>query len=255
MADNDITKALDKVLQTYKAGGEYAQQRGEQLKGEERRYTAGAQQGLVSRGLSGTTVAAGIPAAFEQEVAAPYRTQTEMLRSGQEMQGLIAKAGFLESATQREFQATQQKSEQDAAMERLVKQIAANRPAGAPSKMSTFESRAADRKAELDAAERDRGGVAAGGATQHIGSGGGFDLGMFGIDRADGGFGIDGATAGGAGQDAIAGMTPAEISKLTPGYYHDEQGYPVQKSGAPLVGDQEFSTDDLMKLAEQWMNQ
>jgi hypothetical protein len=252
MADESIMKALDKVLSTYKAGGEYSKQRATQLKGEERRYTAGAQQGLVSRGLSGTTVAASIPSAFEQEIAAPYRTETERLRSGAEMQGLMAKAGFLESATQREFAAGQQKSEQDAAMARLTKQIAANRPskARATGNLGTFASREAARRSELSARDASTG---SGGTSQHTGGAtgrnSGFDIGNFDFyseptfDQAGGDFNATLAPAGGGGDWDFAAPTMDTLA---------EGG--IMAGGAPSAGaDQATSLEDLAKLAEQWM--
>ncbi len=103
MANENLMAIIDKALETYKVGGAFEKGRGAQLKTAERKYTTGAQASLAGRGLSGTTIAASIPGAFEQDVAAPYRTQTETMRSGQEMQTLLAKAGFLEAEEERQL--------------------------------------------------------------------------------------------------------------------------------------------------------
>ena len=217
MAD-DTMAALDKVLATYKAGGDFSTQRASQLKTQERKYTSGAQQGLVSRGLAGTTVAQAIPAAFEQEVAAPYRTETERLRSGQEMQGLLAKAGFLradEDAALRERLATADITSR----EKIARMGRGSTRTSSTSQMSTMESRAAARKAELAEAEAGRAGATAG-PSQHVGGMGSLD---FGIDYGGGG-GAEGSSFGGV---SMADLDPGQRSQLTPGYYHDEQGNPT----------------------------
>jgi hypothetical protein len=244
MADASVMEALDKVLTTYKSGGAFATQRAEQLKGEERRYTAGAQQGLVSRGLSGTTIAASIPSAFEQEVAAPYRTETERLRSGQEMQGLIAKAGFLDAQQEREQRAALAQEEIDAAMKRLQEQIAAQKGAtsmeaagrvaaakagrgggggaGGGGGTAGFGARAAASAARVAASRTGAGGagVGAGGATQHIGGGGGFDI-------------------GGAGYGGAIPTGPTEV---------------ITDPGAGAgAGGGVTSMEDLAKMAQEWM--
>ena len=95
MAD-DIMGILEKAIAQFSPGGEFAKSRGEQLETKRGKYTAAAQQSLVGAGLSGTTVTASVPAAFEEEVARPYQTETDLLRSSRLMEALMAKAGFLE---------------------------------------------------------------------------------------------------------------------------------------------------------------
>jgi hypothetical protein len=228
MADDNVMAALENVLQTYKTGGEFSAQRASQLKTQERKYTAGAQQGMVSRGLAGTTVAQSIPAAFEQDVAAPYRTETERLRSGQEMQGLLAKAGFLSADEEREMR------ERLATAERESRESIAGRQLSAQQSASYQASREARLGREAGAAEAQAGREFAGeqarldreaaAASQHTGGAGDLDLGI------DYGAGTQGSTFGGM---SMADLTPAERSTLTPGYYHDEQGYASSKSGDP----------------------
>ena len=224
-ASGDVMAALEKVLQTYKTGGEFSTQRASQLKTQERKYTAGAQQGMVSRGLAGTTVAASIPAAFETEVAAPYRTETERLRSGQEMQGLLAKAGFLRADEDRALR------EKLAAADITSREKIASMGRGSTktaSKMSTFASREAKRKAEMAEADAGR-GATTGGPSQHVGGMGSLDLG---IDYG----GDQGGQGGSFGGISMADLTPAERSNLTPGYYHDAEGYAT----GPIKGYEEM---------------
>ncbi len=94
MADN-IMNILEEAIAKFSPGGGFAKSRGEQLETKRGKYTSSAQQSLVSSGLSGTTVGASIPAAFEEDVARPYQTETDLLRSSSLMQALLAKAGFL----------------------------------------------------------------------------------------------------------------------------------------------------------------
>ncbi len=259
MAEESIMQALDKVLSTYKAGGEFTKQRAEQLKGTERKYTSGAQQGLVSRGLSGTTVAASIPAAFEQEVAAPYRTETERLRSGQEMQGLIAKAGFLEreqtrtdqktaTTEEREFQA------QQARLERISRLTASGYFDMPESTLGRDSGRGGQPTA---------GGAGdAGGPTQHVGSGGQFDLGSgtfnlgeFGITGDIGDFSATTAQPSGGGGGGGTGVmgTPPSMDTLAGGGVMAGQAGQAGPSNYAGADDWAFSQENITKMVEQAM--
>jgi hypothetical protein len=263
MADESIMKALDKVLTTYKSGGEYTQQRAEQLKGTERKYTAGAQQGLVSRGLSGTTVAASIPAAFEQEIGASFRTETERLRSGQEMQALIAKAGFMESAAERDMRATLAADEIKAQKSMSAMDAAARVHAakvgggggGSGGGSQSFSSIADAAAARVAASRGGAGGSGgSGGTSQHIGGGGQFTLGGSGGGGGDatwggvyeGGQRIDGA--GGAG--GFGAGAPAVDTLATAGVGYGGVGAsPAEGMGTGV------SMDDLAGYAQQWMDE
>lgn len=188
MAYEDLMGTIDKVLETYKVGGAFEKQRGEQLKTAQKKYTTGAQAGLASRGLSGTTIAASIPAAFEQEVGAQFRTETERLRSGQEMQGLLTKAGFLErdqERTLREQIATLDREAQERASAlNVAGQVHASGGSGgggsgggggsASSMINSWRSRTINRGGRLGYGGSSGGTSATGGATQHYGTSGGF---------------------------------------------------------------------------------
>ena len=116
----DVMSIIQQAIEHYKPEGEFAQTRAEQLEQTRGKTTAAMEAGLVGRGLAGTTVGAAIPAAFEQQVAAPWRTQTEMLRGGRLMEAVLAKAGFAERLTARELE-TQLARERMALQERLTR--------------------------------------------------------------------------------------------------------------------------------------
>lgn len=193
MPDTTTMAALEKVLATYKTGGEFEQQRTSQLSAAEKKYTTGAQAGLTSRGLQGTTIASSIPAAFEQEIGAAFRTETERLRSSSEMQALLAKAGFMEAESERQLKLTMQQDELTAQAKALADQIAAGKY---ESSMDAASRVAAAGKggggggggsgsggAFINSPtgtamwQRRTGDGSTGGASQHIGGGGGFTSG------------------------------------------------------------------------------
>lgn len=224
MPDATTMAALEKVLQTYKTGGEFQEQRTQQLGAAEKKYTTGAQAQLTTRGLAGTTIAASIPAAFEQEVGAAFRTETERLRSTQEMNALLAKAGFMEAESERQLKLGMQQTELDAQAKALAEQIAAGKyetSMDAASRIAAAKyggggggaGGAGGRGAFIDSAAGsemwarrtgDTGG--AGGAAQHVGAGGGF--------------------ASGAGVSGPIEMLPGVMSggEIIPAGYTDPQG-------------------------------
>ena len=195
MPDATTMAALEKVLETYKTGGEFQQQRTEQLGAAEKKYTTGAQAQLTSRGLAGTTIAASIPGAFEQEIGAQFRTETERLRSSQEMQALLAKAGFMEAESGRQLQLSMQQTDIDARAKALAEEIAAgkyNTSMDAASRVASAKyggsgggsggggGGGAFIDSETGASMWERrtgGGGGGGGAAQHTGSGGGWSSG------------------------------------------------------------------------------
>lgn len=108
----DITAIIEEAIKHYRPGGEFAGVRAEQLAEKKATIVPEMRAELVGRGLAGTTVGAAIPGRFEREVAKPWRTQTEMLRSARLMESILAKAGFAERAEAR-------KSAEDLAREEM----------------------------------------------------------------------------------------------------------------------------------------
>jgi hypothetical protein len=182
--------ALEKVLETYKTGGEFNKQRTQQLGAAEKKYTTGAQAQLTTRGLAGTTIAASIPAAFEQEMGAAFRTETERLRSTQEMNALLAKAGFMESESDRQLKLQMQQTDIEAgkysssmdAASRIAAAKYSGGGGGGGGSGGGGGGAFIDSGTGADMWARRTGGGSTGfnstgGAAQHIGSGGGFSSG------------------------------------------------------------------------------
>ena len=83
----------------YAPGGEFG-------KGAEAKYERGrtrnlaeGQQQLISSGLSGTTIAAGLPKKYEEEDGTPFKLQLQDLQTSRYADALKGKAGFLERRT------------------------------------------------------------------------------------------------------------------------------------------------------------
>lgn len=117
MAMEDILSVIEQGIQQYSPGGTFAKARGEQLAEKKGRYIPSAISGLTKAGLSGTTVRSAIPTRFEQEVAKPFQTETELLRTERLMQAILAKAGLLEKQEQRDWEAKQREEDRKAAIE------------------------------------------------------------------------------------------------------------------------------------------
>lgn len=233
MADDSVMKALEKVLTTYGTGGAFQEERAEQLETAKKKYTTGAQAGLAGRGLAGTTIAASIPAAFEQEIGAGFKTETERLRSAAEMQALIAKAGFLESAEERALRERLADREAQAEKDRLAAekgmsalqaaaQVHAARGGGGAGDRGTFGTAGGGWPERFSTSRTAGGTVGAGGATQHFGAGGGFTVG--------GGGGGGAATWGGVYEGG-------------------------QRIDVPAAGEDQTSLSDLAAFGEQWMKE
>lgn len=99
MANEEALSMIEEAIAQYKPGGAFATSRGQQLAQKKATIVPKMQADLSSRGLSGTTLGAAIPAQFEQEVATPWNTETDLLRSQNLMQAILAKAGFAERAS------------------------------------------------------------------------------------------------------------------------------------------------------------
>ena len=89
---------------------------------------------LISSGLGGTSVGAGLETKYEQEVGQPFRLGVEEARTGALTQAMMAKAGFAEREQARAQEERLQK-QQMAIQERAS--IRANRPAPTPG-LDTF---------------------------------------------------------------------------------------------------------------------
>ncbi len=84
------------VQETYKPGGAFGKGQLAQLERGRGRALAGAEQGLVSSGLYGTTLTAGLPKKWEEEVGVPSRLDIEERRMSAYAQAKLGTAGLIE---------------------------------------------------------------------------------------------------------------------------------------------------------------
>jgi len=187
---------LKQAIEYYKPGGEFAGIRGEQLAAKKGTYTAGAEAQLVGRGLAGTTVGAAIPGAFEQEVATPWRTETEMFRGARLMEAVLAQAGYSERQTAREQEVAIANAQMELQRQLAMRQISAqeystamqslaSRSSGGTSPSEQFFARSA---AETAAFGKEGAGAGGGG-----GAGGGAGYAGRLLDSLEGGGGETGS--------------------------------------------------------------
>lgn len=84
------------IADIYAPGGGFGAGHEAQLERTKTRDVASAQQQMVSSGLWGTTVAAAIPAAWEETVGQPSRLALQDVQMGRYGEALAGKAGFIE---------------------------------------------------------------------------------------------------------------------------------------------------------------
>ena len=91
-----ISSIYDEIIKRYSPGGEFQKGSFALLEREKVRDVAAATQGLVSSGLYGTSMTAGIPKMWEEEVGAPRRMAIEDLMMERLSGAQVGKASFLE---------------------------------------------------------------------------------------------------------------------------------------------------------------
>ena len=109
----DINTLLDEIIQRYQPGGEFGKAALATLEQRKGKALASQQQNLVSAGLSGTTIGAGLGSKFEQEVGSSFRLGVEEQRLGALTQAMQAKAGYLERGEERESALAESQKERD----------------------------------------------------------------------------------------------------------------------------------------------
>ena len=92
----EAQQLYNQVISQYEPGGDFGKGYIAQLERTKQRTVAGQQQQLVSSGLFGTSVTAGLGQKFEEEVGQPARLRLEDLRRSRYAQALQAKAGLVE---------------------------------------------------------------------------------------------------------------------------------------------------------------
>lgn len=86
----------DRIVAQYEPGGAFGQGIESQLQREKTKTVASQTQQLVSSGLFGTSVTAGLGQKFEEEVGAPTRLRAQDISFERLAQAGIGKAGFIE---------------------------------------------------------------------------------------------------------------------------------------------------------------
>ena len=233
----DVMSIIQQAIEHYKPEGEFAQTRAEQLEQTRGKTTAAMEAGLVGRGLAGTTVGAAIPAAFEQQVAAPWRTQTEMLRGGRLMEAVLAKAGFAERLTARELE-TQLARERMALQERLTRM-----GVGAQERQSILDRWSRERSAKLQREQQQQqwevGQVSGAGAGVGAGADVGYETPSAPSLVSAGGAGMGAGAGAGIGVGAGAGVSAGAGDAYYGTAYKEPDDWQTQ----------------LGKIAQQWLTE
>ncbi len=207
----DINTLLDEIIQRYQPGGEFGKASLATLEQRKEKTLASQRQSLVSAGLSGTTIGAGLSSKFEQEVGSPFRLGVEEQRIGGLTQAMQAKAGFLERAEER-------KSRESIAQRGRISQeqmaydsrYAAKEAAEEQTKVSAWEAHTARQRTEQEASF---GGQLSNYGADYYGSGGDSGGGMGLVStRAyqgtmEGGGGSQVASSQAAGGEGTTSMT------------------------------------------------
>ena len=84
------------IVEQYKPGGAFGSGFEAQLERQKTKTVAGQTQQLVSSGLYGTSVTAGLGQKFEEEVGMPARLKLEDIRMGRYAEAVGQKAGLIE---------------------------------------------------------------------------------------------------------------------------------------------------------------
>ena len=195
-ANDEILKMLEQAVEHYRPGGEFAGIRGEQLAEKKSTIIPGMRSELVGRGLTGTTIGGAIPAAFEQQVAKPWQTETEMLRSGRLMEAILAKSGIMERTGARDQQAELQREKM------RLDEMLANRQITAQEHQAALDraQQMALGKMQQKSLGGGGGGGGGGGSTGFMEGYGNYQDGVY-----VGGLGAKSGTAGGAPQPHSGG--------------------------------------------------
>ena len=94
-AQGDITSIYDKIIAQFAPGGGFGAGTEAMINRQKQRSISSATQNLISSGLYGTTMTAGLDKKFEEEVGTPARLKLEDLRYQAYANSLAQKAQFL----------------------------------------------------------------------------------------------------------------------------------------------------------------
>ncbi len=87
---------FDRVIKQYETGGTFEKATEAKIGRAGEKSVASGMQALVSSGLAGTSIAAGLGKKFEEEVGQPTRLEAQDIAAQRTAQALEKKAGFIE---------------------------------------------------------------------------------------------------------------------------------------------------------------
>lgn len=93
--EKEARSLYDRIIKMYEPGGQYGKGTEAMLTRQKTRDVGAGLQQLISSGLYGTTMSAGLPIAWEEAVGMPARAQLEDMRYGQLSNALGQKAQFV----------------------------------------------------------------------------------------------------------------------------------------------------------------
>lgn len=92
----EALELYDQIISQYEPGGGFGAGYEAQLERTKTKTIAGQEQKLVSSGLYGTSITAGLGQKFEEEVGQPARLKLEDIRMGRYAEAVGQKAGLIE---------------------------------------------------------------------------------------------------------------------------------------------------------------
>jgi len=94
--EEEIRALMDEIIGTYSPGGSFGAGTEAMIDRQKTKAIGQGTQSLISSGLYGSTMTAGLGTAFEEDVAMPTRLKLEDLRTQKYSDALGQKAGFVE---------------------------------------------------------------------------------------------------------------------------------------------------------------
>lgn len=125
LVSQDVRGAYEKALARYRPGGEYGKGVEAALERGRVKSVATGAQSLVSAGLAGTTVIAGLGKKYEEEVAAPTRARVEETRAERMSAIEMALANIMQRSEELQKQGEMQREEMEARKAMQTQQLAA----------------------------------------------------------------------------------------------------------------------------------
>lgn len=94
--EDEIRNLIDDIIGVYEPGGSFGKGTEAMLERQKTKDVASGTQQLISSGLYGSTMTAGLPKKWEEEIGMPQRAKLEDIRMQAYTGALGQKAGFIE---------------------------------------------------------------------------------------------------------------------------------------------------------------